>query len=316
MPRYPAQLTVNSLFNPDSVWQVELTQNRYILDAQPFAAVPDAEVRIQQEGQTVAVLDYLGNAPFTGTSIYRATDAYPKPDAAYTLRVSHPDHGDLVASSQVQSAPQIVEVILDTLDVRQEGEFVDDQIAYGFILRLNDPPTENFYSLSLIIRFEEFGAIGINGNNKLLIEDNDLLVRIQSDDPVVANAFDNYRDELLFKDVSFNGQQYEMKVYAIFETGDPRYFQLFDKGFPLNEEAYDRSGNIVLQAGDTAGINTFHAILRNTTEEYYNYNYTRDLQASVENNPFAQPVQVFDNINGGLGIFAGYSQVEKEVTYR
>ena len=107
-----------------------------------------------------------------------------------------------------------------------------------------------------------------------------------------------------------------MKAYGIFETGDPRYFQLFDKGSPLNEEAYDRSGNIVRQAGDTAGINTFHAILRNTTEEYYDYNYTRDLQISVENNPFAQPVQVFDNIEGGLGVFAGYSQVEKEVTIK
>ena len=186
VPRSPAQLTVNALFNPDSVWQVELTENRYILDNEPFAAVPDAEVRIQQEGQTVAVLDYLGNAPFTGTSIYRATNAYPTSDAAYTLRVSHPDYGDLVASSQVPSAPQIVEVTLDTLDVRQEGQFVNDQIAYGFTLRLKDPPTENFYSLSLIIRFEEFGTIAINGNNKLLIkEDNDLLVRIQSDDPVV-----------------------------------------------------------------------------------------------------------------------------------
>ena len=54
-------------------------------------------------------------------------------------------------------------------------------------------------------------------------------------------------------------------------------------------------------------------VLRTTTEEYYNYHYTRDLQASVESNPFAQPVQVFDNIEGGLGVFAGYSQVEKEV---
>ena len=40
VPRYPAQLTANALFNPDSVWQVELTENRYILDNAPFAAVP------------------------------------------------------------------------------------------------------------------------------------------------------------------------------------------------------------------------------------------------------------------------------------
>ena len=46
VPRYPAQLTANALFNPDSVWQVELTQNRFILDTAQYAPVPDAEVRV------------------------------------------------------------------------------------------------------------------------------------------------------------------------------------------------------------------------------------------------------------------------------
>jgi len=43
------------------------------------------------------------------------------------------------------------------------------------------------------------------------------------------------------------------------------------------------------------------------TEEYYLYKLT--LQNFYENNgnPFAQPVQIYSNIEGGLGIFAGYS---------
>ena len=133
---------------------------------------------------------------------------------------------------------------------------------------------------------------------------------------MVDNAFNNYRDELLFKDVSFNGQQYEMKVYGVFKLDDAKYTRLFDEGFVLQESAYDRRGNIVRQVGDTVGVNTLHLVLRNVTEEYYNYNFTRDLQASVESNPFAQPVQVFDNIGGGLGVFAGYSQTEKKVTFQ
>ena len=316
IPRDATKPTVNAFFTPDSVWSVALSQNRYILDNNRFKSLPEATVEVWQGEQLVTELQYQGENVLKGYSIYRATDAYPQADDDYTLRVSHPDYGDLIASSQVPSPPQIVSVTFDVLDVRQEGQFVNNQIAYGLTLHLDDPPQENFYSLSLILRFEDFGTIDINGNNMLLIEDNDLLVSIQSDDPVVDNAFSSYRDELLFKDVSFNGQQYEMKVYGAFETDDPRYFQLFDEGFALNEEAYDKEGNIVRQAGDTTGVNTLHAILRNTTEEYYNYNYTRDLQVSVENNPFAQPVQVYDNIENGLGIFAGYSQIEKKVAIK
>ncbi len=120
VPRYPAQLTVNSLFYPDSLWQVELAQNRYILDNVKFASVPDAEVRILQEGQTVAVLDYVQDAPFTGNSIYRAKSSYPQPEGNYTLDIFHPTLGKLSASSRVpKNRVSIVRAVLDTLDQRQ-----------------------------------------------------------------------------------------------------------------------------------------------------------------------------------------------------
>ena len=102
-----------------------------------------------------------------------------------------------------------------------------------------------------------------------------------------------------------------------FQKGNGVFERLFKDPFVLKiENAYNQQGDIIRVPGDTFGVHTLHVLLRTTTEEYYNYNYTRDLQASVESNPFAQPVQVFDNIEGGLGIFAGYSQTEKEVTIK
>lgn len=316
IPRSNAEPVLNAFFNPDSVWSVELSKNRYILDNNRFEGLPEAVVEIWQGDQLVTELPYQRYDALKGQSIYRAANAYPEAGSFYTIRVEHPDYSTLVASSQVPSPPQIISASLDVLDVRQDPSLSSNKVAYGLTLRLDDPPENNFYSLSLILRYEQFGAIDINGNDSLLLKETDLLVSIQSDNPVVDNVFGNYRDELLFRDVSFNGQQYEMKIYGAFEVDDPRYLQLFGEGAALNENAYDKEGNIVRQAGDIVGLNTLNVILRNTTEEYYNYNYTRDLQASVENNPFAQPVQVFDNIEGGLGVFAGYNQVEKQVTFR
>ena len=318
IPQYPTQLTVNALFYPDSVWRVELTENRYILDTARFASVADASVQVVQQGRTVAELDYQGESDYFGNGIYTATNSRPQVGEAYTLVVSHPTLGDLTASSYVP-VPQtpVLSATLDTLDVRQGDSSDDSDISYAVTILLDDPPEENFYSLSIIFRYDIFFGIDVNNDSiiELGIEEWEGRGNIQSDNPIVDNVFDRYRSELLFKDVSFNGQQYELKTYLRFEEGSI-LTAFFNNAFVLEENAYDSKGNIIRQPGDTAGIFTLYAVLRTTTEEYYQYNFTSDLQASVESNPFAQPVQVYDNIENGLGIFAGYSQVEKEVTIK
>ncbi|MGB3848505.1 MAG: DUF4249 domain-containing protein [Tunicatimonas sp.] len=325
VPRNPPQLTVNSLFNPDSVWQVELTENRYILDNEPFAAVPDAEVRVLQEGRTVAVLDYRGNQPYNGNSIYRAADGRPEAGEQYTLEVSRPTAGGVSARSRVPPVPTpILSVVWDTLDVREIPTSID-RVAYGVTIRFDDPPEENFYSLSFIVRnnFVILRDIDDDGEQELVVRRNELNTNatLQSDDPLIDDPFDRYAAELLFKDARFNGQEYELKLYMQqfigVSGGVSTFLDIATKDFyVLNEEVYDLQGNVVFGADESFPSYELFALLRTTTEEYYNYTRTRDLQASVESNPFAQPVQVFDNIEGGLGVFAGYSQVEKEVTIK
>ncbi len=316
VPREVTKPTVNAFFTPDSLWSVELSENRYILDNDQFEGLPGATVEVWQNEQLVTELLYQGEDRFKGHSIYQATGASPQTEIPYTLRVQHPDHAPLEAISQVPTAPNVVRATLDTLDVRLDEDFADDGIAYGLTLLLNDPPEENFYSLSVILRSEVFVPLVKDDVSLLSIEENVWFIDVQSDDPIVDNPFNRYRDELLFKDVSFNGQQYELKIYGILELGDARIIRFFSGGSPINEDAYDREGNLVRQAGEIAGIGTLQVVLRNTTEAYYEYNFTRDLQASIEDNPFAQPVQVFDNIENGLGIFAGYNQTEKQVVIR
>lgn len=48
-------------------------------------------------------------------------------------------------------------------------------------------------------------------------------------------------------------------------------------------------------------------LLLNVSEEYYKYFSTKNLQDYTNGDPFAQPVQVFTNVENGLGIFAAYS---------
>jgi hypothetical protein len=43
------------------------------------------------------------------------------------------------------------------------------------------------------------------------------------------------------------------------------------------------------------------------SQDYYDYKQTELLQAKTIGNPFAQPTNVYNNVEGGFGIFAGYS---------
>jgi hypothetical protein len=50
--------------------------------------------------------------------------------------------------------------------------------------------------------------------------------------------------------------------------------------------------------------------MRTLSDEYAQYRATSLLQQNTHEDPFAEPVQVFNNISNGVGIFAGYSVVD------
>ena len=313
IPQYPTQLTANMFFTPDSAWRVELSENRYILDTTRFTPVSDASIRVLEQGQAVASLDYQGEGSF-GNSIYISQGRRSEIGKTYTVEVTHPTLGNLTASSEVPIPQQILKATLDTSQVQPVPSFSDVPYNYAITVRFDDPPGENFYSISLLERFVGYFSDDIDndGDYEVWLQEAAYWLTIQSDNPVVNNPFERSRVELFFKDASFNGEQYEITAYL--GSNINRNFYL--RGSVLEEDGLDRDGNVIRFAGDTVSKITYYVVLRTLTEEYYQYSVTQDLQAFVENNPFAQPVQVFDNVEGGLGIFAGYSQVEQAVTIK
>lgn len=85
----------------------------------------------------------------------------------------------------------------------------------------------------------------------------------------------------------------ETSVYASFED------ELFNGKRNLIKLDIESS----LLAGNTIILRFF-----STTKEFYLYNKSLILYEQNKDNPFSEPVQVFNNIKGGFGIFAGYCQ--------
>ena len=50
---------------------------------------------------------------------------------------------------------------------------------------------------------------------------------------------------------------------------------------------------------------TLSIYLHNISKSYYYYRISLELYQNASGNPFAQPVQVFSNIENGFGVFAG-----------
>ncbi|MDQ2656313.1 MAG: hypothetical protein M3Y60_02750, partial [Bacteroidota bacterium] len=64
IPLEKQQVTVNSFFNPDSLWTVQLSLNRHVLDSQPFQEIDDAQVILYEGLDPVDTLTNIGRGVF------------------------------------------------------------------------------------------------------------------------------------------------------------------------------------------------------------------------------------------------------------
>jgi hypothetical protein len=100
-------------------------------------------------------------------------------------------------------------------------------------------------------------------------------LQLISEDPAIQTDDDSYSNSIIFKDALFNGREVDLT----FRTA---------------------GGGISRHGMSTITLKTL-------SEDAYNYIRTSRLQDMTSGDPFAQPVNVYNNIQNGFGIFAGYS---------
>ncbi|WP_128546447.1 DUF4249 domain-containing protein [Larkinella soli] len=111
---------------------------------------------------------------------------------------------------------------------------------------------------------------------------------------------------------------------VVFESSDPLTSLLTDRNGQGRQLASYR-GYLQGSNTSTAPLTGFsglyekaqvRAVLLNVEEAYYQYHRALALQKQADNNPFAEPVLLPTNIEGGLGCFAGYNQTTMKVTLK
>ncbi|GAB3265284.1 hypothetical protein GCM10027347_32900 [Larkinella harenae] len=284
LPQLDRKLVVNGYLSPqDTVLTVSVSSSQTVLGdyvSDSINTVREATVVLSSEGKTVTL-------SYDPQQRVYAIDARQFPIQAgksYALWVDAPGFEAVGSSCTVPQAVPITELRFDS--VRTYSGFSNDPFwTYQFRAVWQDPPGEtNFYRVSgygeCMNWPPRFPAAYIDTTGPKV---------------VMRGVVGFGRQEQFISDLNQDGQ---LLVSARGEL--PRFFDFY---------FYD-SIQQMSYAGEHPYTKplTIQVSVLQTDQNYYNYHRARQQQRQSQNNPFAEPVLMPSNIQGGLGCFAAYNR--------
>ena len=189
----------------------------------------------------------------------------------YSLKVGKEGYPTVTAKTHVPTRPEVLD--LDTTRLTDQWGWASMQCQ----MTLNDPPAQNYYIIrtySLHYWVDSTGTVGAVQVDTLT--DKGPFYAYPSVSMGEEELWDTYG--LIFEDATFNGQQY---TYM----------------FEFDAWNIDYADTVLVE-------------LQSLTPGLYKYLRSRSQANESKDNPLSQPVQVYSNINNGLGIFGGACPVE------
>jgi len=277
-PAVQPRLVAACLFSPDTVFTVRISRTATLNDTADLS-INDAQCEIWSNTQKLADLPNIGNG------FYQAQTLRPELGTSYTLKISHPQYGAVTAQSSVpKSFPTVL-----------FAEKTDFAVMYN-----NDPNMEGI------------------AHNKLHLE-----FRTKPDSLAYYETFLFVKRTLSFDD-DYAEEWTNLQLYALDQNilreqileYDPRILPFSNQNTQTETEQVNllympnwlsgRDGNY------SYGKHEVKYVFRHTSPELFNYrksiiqhsyNNMNELFYSV-----GDPVQLYTNIQGGYGIFAGYTE--------
>ncbi len=270
---------VNSFFNPDSLWQVNISKSQYILDNGDIQKIANAKVSLYEAEIFLENLSFVSDGNYVSSKNLK-----PQTGKNYKIKVAADGFKDVESNDSAPDSTQIISV--DTGAVfRENSKMFEMKIKFE-----DNSAVKNFYQLELfskqfLMKIDSLGNPVPDTMNfsiyPMSFESNDLIF----DERGFGNSGAVFSDEL------FAGKgEYTVSILA---------------GIYVNENN-SSNGNTTHTSYDS-NISELIISLKSVSESYYKYLASYQKYQDAHDNPFAQPVQIFNNIKNGYGIFAGYS---------
>lgn len=145
--------------------------------------------------------------------------------------------------------------------------------------------------------------------------------RFEEDGTSLESGDFNSEVEIEFQDPQGQADFYEVGVtLKIDNGGNPYYQEVFTETYDpsgqqglsyanliINDPSFDgelKNFPLIIERFDEQAIDNMFVLWRITSEGHYLFNKTARRQDDLDENPFASPVQVYSNIENGIGIFS------------
>ncbi|GEM_PF-817776 len=290
LPSSPEQLVVLCNFTPNEPFQVVVSRSHTLLDA-PHSPnyVPDAEVRIFNGNTLLANLNqWVESEKPDVASYYTNTSFIPQVGQPYTIKVRTKGMPPVQATDAIPLPVPLQEVRIVNFSSQASDLQGIDRFKFSIRLQLHDPPgQENFYHINVYQKVHAFLLIN-NGHDTLWSPPQLVRTGIANSD-WQDGIFSTVDKGLLFSDKQYDGDIISMKLNIDFFLS-----------IPTSPYSYVL-GDVYIE-------------LRSTSHAYYLYHSTLSRQQENLNKPFSEPVAIYNNIQGGLGNFSGYSTFISKIT--
>ena len=239
----------------------------------------NAEVKLFEDDNLKYTFVEGGNE-FEPGYIAPITEMFGGEGKTYKLEVSHPDYGTVTAT-QVMPEP----IPLTDVEFRELSSGGFDGNTGEFRITFSDPPgEENYYELAaqqtVVYSYEQDGVV--------YEEEYEQEIYLGTDGPPDPNVTQGYDwSTMLISDANFNGQT-----------------------FTLSAEFYDYTDFGGEGSGETSNYTLYW---RTVSKDYFNYSKSLRENINAQDNPFAEPVSLYTNVNGGVGAFCLRSELIYEV---
>lgn len=287
VPPAPQLLVVNGLFCQDSVWRVQVSLPRTVADtALRFAPVRDAQVEIWVADSLVETLSHTGAGWYEGKTF---------PQVGITYRLAAEAEGFPTATAE-DRIPRPAEALTGYMDTTERLSRIDGTLGpsgsiwYPVYVSFLDPASEPSFYRFLGAKYDSAVYTDGGGTEILWIDSmyNELEPSGYLSNDASMQRFDRDQGTLLTTDAGVNGQRRETVLLA---TNALFYFN-----------DLTRTGG----SNNPRKIVELFVVLYTVSETYYQYAYSLLQQGYQATDPFATHNNVVSNVEGGLGIFAGY----------
>ncbi len=271
---FESKLVINSVFSPDSVWLISVTNSTSILNSDSeITTIDDAQILLENRSQNrEVVVESIGNG------MYATKGLLPVEGQEYEIFVSKDGYQTARSFTYVPSNAKAP----DLFSIEEVNTFSDK--VYKVNLKIEDDPLRtNFYIWELVSSSGRKNAGAVIKGEEL----DELVTYLDTTLP--TNQPKSGKLTALSSDGAFTGETYSEEFYIV----------------PTPDQISDSSGG-----EQTNPTQKFYLKVRSVSQDLFKYHQSLKQYQEFDNvnTSISSPTQIYSNIEGGYGIFGSYSE--------